>query len=96
MGWLSQELVVKDLVLLLLLGMRPVLVHGGGPEINKWLAKMDIVPNFSPAGLRVTDADTMDVRFPRCSQVYNMIFSDFFGFDGYSRPSPLLPDNPAP
>jgi hypothetical protein len=56
--------VVKDLVLLWCLGLRPVLVHGGGPEINKWLNKLNIEPNFSPSGLRVTDKDTMDVRRP--------------------------------
>jgi acetylglutamate kinase len=53
---------MKDLVLLWCLGLKPVLVHGGGPEINKWLSKMNIAPNFSPSGLRVTDAETMDVR----------------------------------
>jgi len=38
----------------------PVVVHGGGPEINTWLAKLDIEPQFKD-GLRVTDSDTMDV-----------------------------------
>jgi hypothetical protein len=57
----AQALVVKDLVLLWCLGLRPVLVHGGGPEINKWLTKLNIEPNFSPSGLRVTDKDTMDI-----------------------------------
>lgn len=52
--------VVTDLVLLGTVGIRPVLVHGGGPEINIWLSKLGIEPNFKN-GLRVTDADTMDV-----------------------------------
>mmetsp|Transcript_32444 Transcript_32444/g.54444 ORF Transcript_32444/g.54444 Transcript_32444/m.54444 type:complete len:380 (-) Transcript_32444:255-1394(-) len=56
-----KELVVKDLVLLWCLGLRPVLVHGGGPEINKWLSKLDIPSKFSPSGLRITDKATMDV-----------------------------------
>jgi len=56
-----KELVVNDLVLLWCLGLRPVLVHGGGPEINKWLAKLDIPSKFSPSGLRITDEATMDV-----------------------------------
>eukprot|EP00240_Pyramimonas_obovata_P005141 CAMPEP_0118933864 /NCGR_PEP_ID=MMETSP1169-20130426/12753_1 /TAXON_ID=36882 /ORGANISM="Pyramimonas obovata, Strain CCMP722" /LENGTH=394 /DNA_ID=CAMNT_0006876687 /DNA_START=41 /DNA_END=1225 /DNA_ORIENTATION=+ len=56
-----KELVVNDVVLLWCLGLRPVLVHGGGPEINKWLGKLDIPSKFSPSGLRVTDLDTMDV-----------------------------------
>jgi len=41
-------------------GLRPILVHGGGPEINSWLDKLGIEPQFKN-GLRVTDAATMDV-----------------------------------
>ncbi|RMZ52310.1 hypothetical protein APUTEX25_005063, partial [Auxenochlorella protothecoides] len=52
--------VVADLVLLATVGIRPVLVHGGGPEINIWLTKLGIEPNFKN-GLRVTDEATMDV-----------------------------------
>ena len=52
--------VVTDLALLATVGIYPVLVHGGGPEINIWLGKLGIEPNFKN-GLRVTDADTMDV-----------------------------------
>ena len=46
--------VIADLVLLACVGIRPVLVHGGGPEINSWLEKLGIVPQFKD-GLRVTD-----------------------------------------
>jgi acetylglutamate kinase len=46
--------VVSDLVLLATVGIRPVLVHGGGPEINIWLSKLGIEANFKN-GLRVTD-----------------------------------------
>eukprot|EP00879_Flechtneria_rotunda_P003534 GHRR01003766.1.p1 GENE.GHRR01003766.1~~GHRR01003766.1.p1 ORF type:complete len:345 (+),score=111.78 GHRR01003766.1:307-1341(+) len=52
--------VITDLVLLWTVGIRPVLVHGGGPEINSWLAKLGIEPQFK-GGLRVTDAGTMEV-----------------------------------
>ncbi|WIA22372.1 hypothetical protein OEZ85_004680 [Tetradesmus obliquus] len=52
--------VITDLVLLWTVGIRPVLVHGGGPEINSWLGKLGIQPEFK-GGLRVTDADTMEV-----------------------------------
>ena len=52
--------VIKDLVLLSCVGMKCVLVHGGGPEINQWLAKVGIEPHFKN-GLRVTDAATMEV-----------------------------------
>ncbi|CAG9467544.1 unnamed protein product [Pedinophyceae sp. YPF-701] len=52
--------VVSDIVLLSLVGINPVLVHGGGPAINSWLGKVGIEPNFKN-GLRVTDAATMEV-----------------------------------
>lgn len=52
--------VITDLVLLACVGLRPVLVHGGGPEINSWLEKLGIKPEFKN-GLRVTDGPTMDV-----------------------------------
>lgn len=49
-----QAKVVTDLVLLACVGIRPVMVHGGGPEINSWLAKLGIEAVFKN-GLRVTD-----------------------------------------
>lgn len=52
--------VIRDVVLLSCVGVRPVVVHGGGPEINLWLDKLGIEPQFQN-GLRVTDAATMDV-----------------------------------
>lgn len=52
--------VVRDIVLMAYVGIRPVVVHGGGPEINTWLTKLNIEPQFKD-GLRVTDAMTMDV-----------------------------------
>jgi acetylglutamate kinase len=52
--------VIRDLVLLSTVGIRPVLVHGGGPEINAMLEKVGIEPKFLN-GLRVTDAATMEV-----------------------------------
>jgi acetylglutamate kinase len=55
-----KEQVIRDVVFLSCVGMRPVIVHGGGPEINSWLGKLGIEPQFKN-GLRVTDADTMEV-----------------------------------
>lgn len=55
-----KETVIRDVVFLACVGLRPVVVHGGGPEINSWLDKLGIEPQFKN-GLRVTDADTMDV-----------------------------------
>jgi acetylglutamate kinase len=52
--------VINDIVFLVSVGVRPVVVHGGGPEINTWLQKLNIEPQFKD-GLRVTDAPTMDV-----------------------------------
>ena len=52
--------VIRDIVFLACVGVRPVVVHGGGPEINTWLQKLSIKSLFKD-GLRVTDANTMDV-----------------------------------
>lgn len=51
---------VADLVLLQKSGLRPVLVHGGGPEISRMLERLGIVPKFVD-GLRVTDEETIEV-----------------------------------
>lgn len=56
----SPERTMRDVAALAAMGLKPVLVHGGGPEINSWLAKVGIEPKFV-RGLRVTDADTMEV-----------------------------------
>ncbi|XP_072958151.1 acetylglutamate kinase, chloroplastic [Typha angustifolia] len=55
-----QTSVINDLVLLSCVGLRPVLVHGGGPEINSWLLRLGVEPQFRN-GLRVTDSLTMEV-----------------------------------
>jgi acetylglutamate kinase len=55
-----KDKVVCDIVFLASVGVRPVVVHGGGPEINSWLDKLGIEPQFKD-GLRVTDAATMEV-----------------------------------
>ncbi|KAG5564836.1 hypothetical protein RHGRI_000885 [Rhododendron griersonianum] len=55
-----QSSVIRDLVLLSCVGLRIVFVHGGGPEINHWLTRLNIQPNFLN-GLRVTDASTMEI-----------------------------------
>lgn len=55
-----KEAVMRDLVLLTTIGIKVVLVHGGGPEINKTLEKMNIESKFAD-GLRVTDKETVDV-----------------------------------
>ncbi len=57
---LLKAAVMHDLVTLSLLGIRVILVHGGGPEINSQLKKIGKEPQFIN-GLRVTDFETMDV-----------------------------------
>jgi len=55
-----KEKVIRDIVFMSCVGLRPIVVHGGGPEINSWLGKLGIDPQFKN-GLRVTDAATMEV-----------------------------------
>ncbi len=52
--------VIQDVALLKLVGMHPVIVHGGGKEISKWVRLLGKEPQFVE-GLRVTDAETMEV-----------------------------------
>ena len=53
-------LFAQDVMLMRSVGMRPVVVHGGGPQIGALMARLGMVPEFRD-GLRVTDADTLDV-----------------------------------
>ena len=55
-----EESVIKDVALLKLVGMQPIIVHGGGKEISKWVKLTGKEPEFVN-GLRVTDADTMEI-----------------------------------
>ena len=52
--------VIKDVALLKLVGMKPIIVHGGGKEISKWVRLSGKEPEFYN-GLRITDEDTMEV-----------------------------------
>ena len=55
-----KKAIFRDIALLASVGVRPVIVHGGGPEINNWLIKLNIKPKFE-GGLRVTDEKTMEI-----------------------------------
>ncbi len=55
-----QKNVIKDVVLLKLVGFKPIIVHGGGKAISKWVEKAGMEPRFVN-GLRVTDAATMEI-----------------------------------
>lgn len=50
----------RDVIMLKLIGLHPIIVHGGGPQIEKVLAQMGIAPKFHN-GLRITDEATMNV-----------------------------------
>ena len=52
--------VIKDVTLLKLVGFKPIIVHGGGKEISRWVGKVGMEPRFVN-GLRVTDKDTMEI-----------------------------------
>ena len=56
---LSQQF-ARDMVMLKVCGLNPIVVHGGGPQINKMLDKLAVKAEFRE-GLRVTDQETMDV-----------------------------------
>ncbi|MBB5264546.1 acetylglutamate kinase [Catenibacillus scindens] len=52
--------VIADVTLLKLVGFKPIIVHGGGKEISKWVEKSGMTPKFIN-GLRVTDEQTMEI-----------------------------------
>lgn len=55
-----KEQVIKDVTLLKLVGFKPIIVHGGGKEISRWVGKVGMEPEFVN-GLRVTDEATMEL-----------------------------------
>ena len=55
-----QKNVIKDVTLLKLVGFKPIIVHGGGKAISKWVEKSGKEPRFIN-GLRVTDEETMEI-----------------------------------
>ncbi|MCR4895426.1 MAG: acetylglutamate kinase [Lachnospiraceae bacterium] len=55
-----QKNVIKDVTLLKLVGFKPIIVHGGGKEISRWVGKVGKEAEFV-GGLRVTDEETMEI-----------------------------------
>ena len=55
-----EKQIIKDIILLKYIGMKPVIVHGGGPEISAEMKKQNMIPKFVN-GLRVTDNETMEI-----------------------------------
>ncbi len=52
--------VMQDIVLMRYVGIRPIIVHGGGPRITAWMDRVGKIPEFIQ-GLRVTDAETVEI-----------------------------------
>jgi acetylglutamate kinase len=78
----ATDAVLQDLVLLRFVGMRPVIVHGGGPEISAWQQRIGIEPQFVD-GLRVTDASTMEIaKMVLAGKVGPEIVARINGFGG--------------
>ena len=55
-----REQVMEDIVLLSMVGVKVVLIHGGGPDVSDMMARLGKVPEFVD-GLRVTDAETVEI-----------------------------------
>ncbi len=93
----NPEPVLQDVVLLRFVGMRPVLVHGGGPAISAWQKKVGIETRFVN-GLRVTDAQTMELAKmvltgkigPELVSTINRLGGEAFGMSGEDGPSLLV------
>ena len=66
--------VIEDVALLKLVGLKPVIVHGGGKEISKWVEKIGKEPEFIN-GLRVTDGETMELAEMVLSKVNKSLVS---------------------
>src|SRR5437773_7806067 len=69
-----KESFAQDIVLLKYVGINPVIVHGGGPQINQLLTQLGIEPQFV-RGMRVTDPQTMDVVEMVLGKITNEIVS---------------------
>lgn len=77
-----KEAVFRDIILMNLVGIRTVLVHGGGPDIEDYLKRLDIKSEFK-SGLRVTDEDVMEtVSMVLVGKVNQNIVSEINRLDG--------------
>ncbi|MCL2003382.1 MAG: acetylglutamate kinase [Oscillospiraceae bacterium] len=79
-----REAVIDDVILLALVGIRIVLVHGGGPEINALLGRLGKEPRFVD-GLRYTDGETMEVvQMTLCGTVNKNLVSSVIRRGGHA------------
>ena len=78
----SMSSTARDTVLLKYVGMRPLIVHGGGPEISRSMDKLGKKPEFIQ-GLRVTDTETMEIiEMVLVGKISTEIVSQLFKHDG--------------
>ena len=78
----SMSSTARDTVLLKFVGMRPLIVHGGGPEISRSMDKLGKEPEFIQ-GLRVTDDETMEIiEMVLVGKISTEIVSQLFNHDG--------------
>ena len=73
-----KQKVIEDVTLLKLVGFKPIIVHGGGKEISKWVGKIGKEPQFIN-GLRVTDEETMEVAEMVLGKVNKSLVADVLG-----------------
>ena len=79
-----QEAFARDVVLLKLVGMNPVVVHGGGPQINSALSRVGIQSQFVQ-GMRVTDPATMEVvEWVLCGEVQGDLVQMINSYGGHA------------
>ena len=78
------KLFAGDAVLLKLLGVHPVIVHGGGPQISRMLERAGVKSTFID-GLRVTDAATMEVAEMVLSGAVNKEIANYINVAGRER-----------
>lgn len=79
-----QRAFARDVVLLKLVGMNPVVVHGGGPQINSALNRVGKVSEFVQ-GMRVTDSETMEVvEWVLCGEVQGDLVQMINSFGGHA------------
>ena len=71
----KRRAILEDIVFLSVAGIRPVLVHGGGPEISKAMVKKGRVPRFVQ-GFRVTDAKTLRMVIESLNRVNGLLVSE--------------------
>ena len=67
--------VIQDVALLKLVGFKPIIVHGGGKEISRWVGKVGMEPHFIN-GLRVTDEPTMEIAEMVLNKVNKSLVQD--------------------